>query len=65
MAHSKRTYKDWNNEDLDRALESIREGSSYGQASKAFGIPKGTLFSRIKSDGIEKHNGKKNFADTL
>ena len=38
MAQAKEIYKIWNKEDLDKALQSIREGSSYGEASKPYGI---------------------------
>lgn len=44
----------WTQEDLERALESIRAGqSSVQRASTEFGIPTGTLYGRCKREGIE------------
>ncbi|KAK6645467.1 hypothetical protein RUM43_001744 [Polyplax serrata] len=44
----------WTQEDLDRALESIRSGqASVQRASAEYGIPTGTLYGRCKREGIE------------
>ncbi|XP_018332833.1 uncharacterized protein LOC108742238 isoform X2 [Agrilus planipennis] len=44
----------WTQEDLEKALESIRTGqSSVQKASTEFGIPTGTLYGRCKREGIE------------
>lgn len=44
----------WTQDDLERALESIRAGqSSVQRASTEFGIPTGTLYGRCKREGIE------------
>ena len=48
MAQARGKYKNWNKNDLDKALQSTREGSSYGEASKIYGISRQTLYSRIK-----------------
>lgn len=44
----------WSQDDLERALESIRSGqASVQRASTEFGIPTGTLYGRCKREGIE------------
>lgn len=44
----------WSQEDLEKALESIRSGqTSVQKASTEFGIPTGTLYGRCKREGIE------------
>ena len=50
MTQARGKYKNWFKNYLDKALQSIREGSSYGEASKTYGISRHTLYSRIKND---------------
>lgn len=43
----------WNNDDLNRALDAIRNGASVQKAASEYGIPSGTLYGRCKREGIE------------
>ena len=43
MAQARGKYKNLNKNDLDKALQSIREGSCYDEASKTYGISKHSI----------------------
>ena len=52
----------WTDEDLERALDAVRNGMSYGKASQLFGIPKTTLYDRSKGKvEKERRNGPKSY----
>ncbi|CAG9761398.1 unnamed protein product [Ceutorhynchus assimilis] len=44
-----RPYKNYTNESLDRAMQLVRNGSSYREAAAKFGIPWKTLWNKIKA----------------
>ena len=47
MESKKVKKKRWDETDVQRAIKSI--GMSYGQASHIYGIPKTTLYNRVKN----------------
>ncbi|CAG9760587.1 unnamed protein product [Ceutorhynchus assimilis] len=44
-----RPYKNYNDESLERAMQLVRNGSSYREAAAKFGIPWKTLWNKIKA----------------
>ena len=51
--------KCWDEADVQKAIESIVNGMSYGQASHIYGIPKTTLYDRVKNVGKLSHHDRK------
>ncbi|XP_078334130.1 uncharacterized protein LOC144625794 [Crassostrea virginica] len=43
----KGVYQNYSHEDMEKAVQAVREGLSLGKASKAFKVPKSTLSDRI------------------
>ena len=49
MESKKVKKKRWDETDVQRAIESIGMSYMYGQASHFYGIPKNTLYNRVKN----------------
>ena len=43
----------WNQNDLNQALDDIKNGLAVQKAASKYGIPSGTLYGRCKKVGIE------------
>lgn len=57
---AKRKYRVWNEEDMERALASYRNGDmGLNQCSRHYGIPKPTLKSHLDSKNVKANEGTK------
>jgi len=52
-------YKKYSTDDLNNALEEVKNGASALQASKKYGVPSRTLYDKIKKNNISTNNPRR------